>query len=197
MTADLKRYERDLEEWAYFSQPGRLTPVKRLALNLGAPGDRKDASSGLWLVYPRPGGSLVLQLPIGVSLFPGGSYFNHDAARLQIPDAEKPWLFCSGVRGLRQCTIPVSESGDGTARYTVRLAFAELDHTAAGKRVFGIKIQGKVVAEHFDAFQAAGGRNKPDPWHLLERWRRQRSGALRALVSKILRSTGGRNGSVR
>jgi outer membrane protein assembly factor BamB len=148
-------------QWAYFSQPGRLTPVKRLALNLGAPGDRKDASGGLWLGYPRPNGSLVLQLPITVSLLPGGGYFNHDATRLKIDEAEKPWLFSSGVRGLRQCTIPVAESGDGAARYTVRLAFAELDHATAGKRVFDIKIQGKVVAERFDVFQAAGGRNKP------------------------------------
>ena len=51
-------------QWAYFSQPGPMTPVKRLALNLGAPGDRKDASGGLWLGYPRPGGSLVLPLQI-------------------------------------------------------------------------------------------------------------------------------------
>ena len=148
-------------QWAYFSQPGRTTPVKRLALNLGAPGDRLDASGGLWLGYPRPSGSLVLQLPISVSLFPGGSYFNHDAARLRIQDSEKPWVFCSGVRGLHQCTIPVAEPGDGTARYTVRLAFAELDHAAAGKRVFDIKIQGQVVAKRFDAFREAGGRNKP------------------------------------
>jgi hypothetical protein len=151
----------DNRQWAYFSQPGPLTPVKRLALNLGAPGDRKDPAGGLWLGYPRPSGSLVLQLPIGVSLFPGGSYFNHDAARLKIEDAEKPWVFSSGVRGLRQCTIPLTAPGDGTARYTVRLAFAELDHEAAGKRVFDIKIQGKVVTEDFDVFQQAGGRNKP------------------------------------
>ncbi len=139
-------------QWAYFSQPGPLTPVKRLALNLGAPGDRKDASGGLWLGYPRPGGSLVLPLQIGLTLFPGGSYFNHDAARLKIEDPEKPWLFCSGVRGMRQCTIPLAEPTDGTARYTVRLAFAELDHEAAGKRVFDIKLQGQVVAEKVRRF---------------------------------------------
>ena len=136
-----------------------MTPVKRLALNLGAPGDRKDASGGLWLGYPRPAGSLVLPLQIGVTLFPGGSYFNHDAARLKIEDSEKPWLFCSGVRGLRQCTIPLAEPTDGRARYTVRLAFAELDHEAAGKRVFDIKLQGQVVAEkvrHFPGRPAAG-----------------------------------------
>ena len=148
-------------QWAYFSQPGPMTPVKRLALNLGAPGDRKDASGGLWLGYPRPAGSLVLPLQIGLTQFPGGGYFHHDAARLKIEDADKPWLFCSGVRGLRRCTIPLAEPTDGRARYTVRLALAELDDEAAGKRVFDIKLQGQVVAEKVDVFQQAGGRNKP------------------------------------
>jgi hypothetical protein len=137
-----------------------MTPVKRLALNLGAPGDRKDASGRLWLGYPRPGGSLVLQLSVGLSFFPGWNYFRHDPARLQIDGTDKPWVFRSGIRGLRQCTLPVAQPEDGKARYTVRLAFAELEHEAAGKRVFDIKLQGKVVAEGFDVFNEAGGKNR-------------------------------------
>jgi hypothetical protein len=148
-------------QWAYFSQPGPMTPVKRLALNLGAPGDRKDADGLLWLGYPRPSGSLVLKYQVGLSFFPGWSYFKHDPARLKIDDSNAPWVFRSGVNGLRECKIPVAEPMDGKARYTVRLAFAELDHDAAGKRVFDVKIQGKVVAEGFDVFQQAGGKNRP------------------------------------
>ncbi len=148
-------------QWAYFSQPGSMTPVKRLALNLGAPGDRKDASGNLWLGYPRPGGSLVLPLAIDVALFPGGGYFNHDATRLVIDNAQNPWLFCSGLRGLRQCKIPLAEPVDGTARYTVRLAFAELDNKEPGRRVFDIKLQGQVAAKAVDVLREAGGPNKP------------------------------------
>jgi len=159
-TAVFKNREEN-RQWAYFSQPGPMTPVKRLALNLGAPGDRKDVSGRLWLGYPRPGGSLVLRLQLGVSLFPGGGYFNHDASRHEIDDPDKPWLFCSGLRGLRQCTIPLVEPIDGPARYTVRLAFAELDQSGAGKSVFDIKLQGKVMAEGVDIFREAGGRNRP------------------------------------
>jgi len=155
------RSREENRQWAYFSQPGPTTPVKRLALNLGAPGDRKDASGGLWLGYPRPAGSLVLPLQINATLFPGGGYFNHDAARLKVEDAAKPWLYCSGVRGLRQCTLPLLGPADGRARYTVRLAFAELDDAAAGQRVFDIKLQGQIVAEKVDVFQQAGARNKP------------------------------------
>lgn len=158
-TAVFKSREEN-RQWAYFSQPGPLTPVKRLAVNLGAPGDRKDASGGLWLGFPRPGGSLVLPLQVAVSFLPGGGYFNHDAARLKIDNSEKPWIFGSGARGLRECTIPLAEPTDGTARYTVRLAFAELDLEAAGQRVFDIKLQGKVVAKNCDVFREAGGRSK-------------------------------------
>jgi outer membrane protein assembly factor BamB len=147
-------------QWAYFSQPGRMTPVKRLALNLGVPGDRKDASGALWLGYPRPSGSLVMPLKAGLSFFPGWSYFKHDSARLEIEGTDKPWVFRSGMSGLRQFTLPLAEPADGKARYTVRLAFAELEHEAAGKRVFDIKLQGKIVSEGFDVFREAGAKNK-------------------------------------
>ncbi len=146
-------------QWAYFSHPGSTTPVKRLALNLGAPGDQRDPSGSLWFGYPRPGGSLVLQLKAGLAFFPGWSYFKHDPARLEIEGTDRPWVFRSGVSGLRQCTVPVAEPGDGKARYTVRLAFAELEHEAAGKRVFDIKVQGQIVVEGFDVFKEAGGKN--------------------------------------
>ena len=160
-TIVFKSKEKEEErQWAYFSQPGKLTPVKRLALNLGAPGDRRDDADSLWLGYPRPGGSLVLQWKAGVSLLPGAGYFEHDPARLEIQGTDKPWVFRSGLRGLRQCTLPLAESVDGLARYAVRLAFCELDNDAPGKRVFDIKLQGKLVAEGFDVFREAGGKNR-------------------------------------
>ena len=36
-----KEKEEENRQWAYFSSPGEMTPVKQLALNLGAPGDRR------------------------------------------------------------------------------------------------------------------------------------------------------------
>ena len=39
--------------WTISSAVGAQTPVKAMALNLGAPGDRKDADGKLWLSYPR------------------------------------------------------------------------------------------------------------------------------------------------
>ena len=147
-------------QWSYFSQPGPMTPVTHLALNPGAPGDRKDDAGTLWLGYPRPKGSLVLQLDTGTSFYPGWSYFNHDPARREIEGTDMPWVFRSGVSGLRRWSLPLADAADGRARYTVRLAFAELEHQAAGQRVFDIQLQGQVVAADFDVFQAAGGRDR-------------------------------------
>jgi len=151
---------QESRQWAYYSQPGALTPVKRLALNLGAPGDRRGPGGALWLGYPRPGGSLVLRFKVDLSYFPGWSTFRHDPARLRIEGTDKPWVFRSGVLGLKKCQIPVMGAEDGRARFTVRLAFADLDQGQPGVRVFDIKLQGKTVAEGFDVAAAAGGQNK-------------------------------------
>jgi outer membrane protein assembly factor BamB len=154
------KHREEERQWAWYSSPGPMTPVKRLALNFGSPGDRKDRDGALWFGYPRPGGPLVLQFKVDTSLFPGGGYFNHDPARLEIEGTDKPWVFHSGIRGLRQCELPLQEAGAKPSRYTVRLAFAELDQEAAGARVFDIKLQDKVVAKDFDVLRQAGGRRK-------------------------------------
>jgi outer membrane protein assembly factor BamB len=44
--------------------------------------------------------------------------------------------------------------------YSVRLHFADLENTTSGKRVFDVKLQGKVVLKDFDIVAAAGGGNK-------------------------------------
>ena len=151
----------DSRAWAYYSSPGPLTPVKHLALNLGAPGDRRAPDGALWLGYPRPGGSLVLKFRVEVALYPGGGYFRHDPARLQIGGTDAPWVFRSGARGLRQCVVPLVGDGEGDAVYTVRLAFAELDDGAKpGTRVFDVKLQGKLVAKGVDVAKEAGGIRK-------------------------------------
>ncbi|MFO7906754.1 MAG: PQQ-binding-like beta-propeller repeat protein [Pirellulaceae bacterium] len=154
------KHKKKNRQWAYFSQPGPMTPVRHLGLNLGAPGDRRDQKGLLWLGYPRPRGRLVLQYEAGLSFFRGGESFCHDPARLDIEGTSIPWVFRSGMSDVRQCRIPVGEATDETARYRVRLAFAELEHEAEGKRVFDIAIQGDIVAEDFDIVQQAGAKNR-------------------------------------
>ncbi len=150
--------------WGWYSAAGAMTPVKHLALNLGAPGDRKDKAGTLWLGYPRTREwPLVLgytSLTVSTSLLPGGGYFKHNLDFLDIQGTDKPWVFASGVRGLKRCVVPLVGPSDGAARYTVRLALADLEQETSGVRVFDIKLQDKVVAEKFDVVKEAGGQNK-------------------------------------
>lgn len=146
--------------WGFYSVSGPVTPVKAVGINFGAGGDRRDASGTLWLGFPRPRGSLVLAMKGSVSMLSGGEYFERDPERVKIEGTDKPWVFRTGVRGPRQIVLPLAEPEDGAARYTVRLAFAELDAAPPGTRVFDVKLQDKVVLEGFDVAKEAGGPNR-------------------------------------
>jgi hypothetical protein len=146
--------------WGYFSAPGPMTPVERLAINLGAAGDRRDAAGNLWLGYPRPTGSLVLQFKLDTTFVPGGSFVQRSGSYTPISGTKEPWLFASGARGLARCAIPLLGPGDGASLYRVRLGFADPDNDRPGARVFDVKLQGKTVLKDFDVAASAGGRDK-------------------------------------
>ncbi|MCX6906682.1 MAG: malectin domain-containing carbohydrate-binding protein, partial [Verrucomicrobia bacterium] len=147
--------------WGKYSLAGDLKPVKHLALNLGAPGDRRDDAGTLWLAYPRPTGSLVLQFKLGVNLIPRtGGYFAQSTDSVRFEGTRNPWLYTFGCRGVASCEIPLLDAGDGTGRYTVRLGFAEMDDAKPGERVFDVKLQNKVVLQAFDVVKEAGGPRK-------------------------------------
>lgn len=146
--------------WAWFSAPGPLTPVKELALNLGAPGDRRDSQGRLWLGFPRPAGSLVLNLRGDVAFYPKGQFRQNNSVYTATAETNDAWLFASAAVGLKKCTLPLLDGSSGKARYRVRLAFADPDNREPGQRVFDIRLQGQVVAADFDIVRAAGGGNR-------------------------------------
>ncbi len=146
--------------WGIYDCPGRLTPVKRLGINLGAPGDRKDAQGKLWLSYPRPWGRMRVDIKLQVKRIAGGDFFVKPAEFFQVQGTDTPWLYASGCTGVQQCVVPLLDKGDGKALYTVRLGFVDTENDRPGVRVFDIKLQGKTVRKGFDIVRAAGGRNK-------------------------------------
>ncbi len=143
--------------WTKFSLDGATTPVRDLCLNLGGPGDRKDADGKLWLGYPRPGGSLVLPLKVEIAQYAGGGSFRSGLDYSPVDGSKDPWLYVSGYRGLRRVAVPVMAAGEGSAAYTVRLHFAEMEDSVPVERTFGIRIQGQDVATDFAPAVAAGG----------------------------------------
>ncbi len=132
-----------------------------MAINLGGPGDRRDERGTLWLSYPRPprGHGTVrfkYYFALDVTMFPGCDYFNRAAEHCPIAETDEPWLYSSGCSGASRLVIPVVGKDEPAAVFTVRLGFAETQHSKPGARVFDIKIQGKLVEKDFDIIRTAG-----------------------------------------
>jgi len=149
-------------EWGVYGATGAKLPVQHMALNLGAPGDRRDAHGKLWLSYPRPSSrnGIDLALDIKPKFAKGGDFFSVNETSHSIANTDTPWVFTSGARGLSRAEIPLIGKGQTAATYTVRLYFSAPENDRPGQRVFDILLQGKTVAKDFDLVAKAGGANR-------------------------------------
>lgn len=150
--------------WAISSSVGALTPVKHLAVNLGAPGDRRDARGTLWLTYPRPKPyretGLETKLRLDLKFADKGGFSAANEESTPIVGAESPWVFTSFARGLTECSIPLRGPDDPPADYDVTLYFADIENLAASQRVFDVKLQGRDAIQDLDIVSEAGGSGR-------------------------------------
>jgi len=149
--------------WTIYSSVGATTPVAHMAINLGAPGDRKDASGRIWLAYPRPAPSgpetgLDLKLDLKQEFVKGGGFQSiSEVSTAALKGENTPWLYTSWAQGLTRCTLPLLGKDDAPAKYNLRLHFADLTKSARpGERIFDVKVQGKTVLEKLDIGAASG-----------------------------------------
>jgi hypothetical protein len=142
--------------WGIFSAVGPTTPVKRMGINFGAPGDRKDQSGHEWLGYPRPSTRERLELVFNVKheIAAGGGWYSRNTESYAIQNTGAPWLYTSGVRGLKRLELPLLGPGDPESKYTVKLHLAALntDPSAA----FEVRLQGQTVAQDIDVQRESG-----------------------------------------
>lgn len=155
----------DYDRWGIYSTGGSNTPVRHLALNLGAAGDRRDAAGTLWFGYPRPGlpgdrAAMGITFPLKTEFLGSGGYDRRSNDGSPVSGTDTPWVYTSCARGLQLCVVPLLSDGDEASQYTVRLYFADFDNAEAGKRVFDVKLQGKVVLENVDIAGQANGAGK-------------------------------------
>ncbi len=143
-----------------YSASGPATPVRRLAAALGAAGDRNDAAGQLWLGYPRPAGSLILPLDLGIRFCRGGRFITGNSLYHPVAGTADPWRFASAAEGLISCSIPLLEPGDGAAIYRVRLLMAEPADARPGQRLFDIRLQGRCVLADCDVVRRAHGPHR-------------------------------------
>ena len=118
------------EDWAVFYDWDVDSIVRRAAVNLGAPGDRRDDHRKLWIGFPRPYTTerflpnrpgnrswlnipgvpqqkmpVALQVPLAIELFDGGGTYRVNADRVAIDNTQRPWIYTSGYQGIRKATM--------------------------------------------------------------------------------------------
>jgi outer membrane protein assembly factor BamB len=152
----------DRMQWGVYSASGATLPVQHMALNLGAPGDRRDAHGKLWLGYPRPSSRAGIDLPLNLKpkFAKDGDFYALNETSTKVVGTDTPWVFTSGARSLTRADVPLIGKGQPAATYTVRLYFAALEGDQPGQRVFDIKLQDKTVAKGFDMVAKAGGAQR-------------------------------------
>jgi outer membrane protein assembly factor BamB len=140
--------EESRMKWGVYGAAGDIRPVRHMALNLGAPGDRRDSHGKLWLGYPRPSSRTGIDLPLKLvqTFANGGAFYDVNEESLTIAGTDTPWLYASGANGLSKLEIPLLSPGDAPQTYEVRLHFAAQE----GQPPFTIKLQGQPVATGLD-----------------------------------------------
>ncbi len=145
-------HDPEAEMWTSFGTTEVKGTIRRLGINLGAPGDRKDGET-LWLEYPSVGGKSpavpVKVAPVGVEWFR-----RHESAVRG--GAGPKWVAASGAKGVEAVYVSLSPR-PVKLTYTVRLHFLEPENLEAGQRVFSVALQGKEVLKDFDVVREAGG----------------------------------------
>ncbi len=141
-----------VESWTFIQLPDAgLSRLRRLGLNLGAPGDHYADSGTLWFEYPVVGGPGP-ELPVEAE-GPGLRWVRQHASLMR--DGPLRWVGASGALGIRSLKLTTPDLRG--RRFTVRLLFAELEDAAPGERVFAVSLQGKRRLARLDVVAEAGG----------------------------------------
>ncbi|MCA9038953.1 MAG: PQQ-binding-like beta-propeller repeat protein [Planctomycetaceae bacterium] len=139
--------------WTIYSLVGEHLPVKQMHLNLGAPGDRRDATGTVWLGYPRPQPSrqtsLDYQLKLGDQFVENGKFEDLNPEFVEIEAAEPSWLYASYGSGLTGVTLPLLGEQDAPRNYKLKLHFATPSISDTAENIqFDVKVNGEVALEN-------------------------------------------------
>ncbi len=95
------------DTWYVLPRRANSGPIKRIAVNFGAPGDRKDARGRAWLGFPRPIQASACPAPVAVSLT-NATCVHRRRATSVIEGTDAPWIYASGLRGTGRIAIDLS-----------------------------------------------------------------------------------------
>ncbi len=146
----------DVEVWTFNDFDIGDEPIRRLGINLGAPGDRKTDDGALWLEFPVVGGPSP---DISAYVAPDDVEWYRDHST-RYARTGYPWVGASGGIGISEIAIKLAEDTDEPRAYKVQLYFAEPHDLAPGDRVFDVSIQGEPVLKSLDIVEQAGQPRK-------------------------------------
>jgi hypothetical protein len=145
------------EMWTFLDRTWSGSRVLRAGVNFAAPGDRRDGSGTFWMDWPSQGG-VSPDLPIQVKPDKPGTFRQHSGlVRLPSDTAVPVWVAASGIKDVEQIVVTLSKKPDELPQaYRVRLVFFDPDATAAGQRVFTVRVQDRPESEPIDIVREAG-----------------------------------------
>lgn len=146
-------HDPEVEMWTFNEiEIDDQSPIQRLGINLGAPGDRRADNGTLWLDYPIVGGPSP-EIPIQTIPVEPKYFLGHSS---RVSGDELKWVQASGVEGLEKLTVKLTPSSSQKQTYNVRLLFMEPSQHEAGDRVFDVVMQGNTVISNLDVTAEAG-----------------------------------------
>ena len=146
----------DAEEWTFFPAREVKGVVRRVGINLGAPGCRMGDDGMLWVEQPPVGGPAPRP---AVAISPNNlDWFRRHSS--QIHGDGPAWVGASGAKGIRSLALTLSRDPGPVRLYTVRLVFMEPDDLKGGRRVFDVALQGRPVLKEFEVSREAGGLDR-------------------------------------
>lgn len=158
------------QSWSFSPYAHDKRAVKKVGLNLGAPGDRLGPDGTLWLDLPSDGGESP---DIPVELQPEAGDFEFPRHHESWVSGELPWVTASALRGAGEIVLDLAPRHEAAAKsraqktsvgpsvngdpkpYTVRLFFAELEDLEPGERTFDVEVEGEKI-EDLDIVALAG-----------------------------------------
>jgi len=140
---------------SHYSWSGKR--IRKLGMNLNAPGDRTSDRNILWLEYPTDDGESH-GIPVKLDTV---DYCEIRKDPISITSENTPWISASAIEGIRSMEITLSEElTDEDVSYSLNLYFSEPEMAEKGKRIFDVLIQGRRVLENFDITGETGKGNK-------------------------------------
>ncbi|WP_182866930.1 outer membrane protein assembly factor BamB family protein [Stieleria mannarensis] len=147
----------EIEMWSVHNGVANLSPgesIQNLAINFGAPGDRRDQDGTLWLEHPVVAGKSP---PLAIAVNPETRFVaRHSSAAVS---STRPWVIASAAEGITDLRLGMTIQGekdqagrstaDGTMHeYDVELIFADPEPDDQNVRVFDVYVQDDRVAEN-------------------------------------------------